>query len=329
MFFRKLTIHFEIQNHPTLQLKKRKQISYSILVYHRILMNQDPYTIASISQKKFVKQIKYLKKNFHIISINQLLSDIKFNKLKPNTLCITFDDGYRDNYLYAFPVLTKFCVPATIYLTTDYINNNKLLWHDRVLNAIENTDLKYFIFENIDSQSFNFESYEKKTKSKYEILNFLKKFSPDIRDNLIEEFIKKCRVNSISSKYTMLSWEEIKIMDKQGISFGSHTYTHPILSTLNNVQLQQEIKYSKQIIEMYLDKPVISFAYPNGKKNDYDDRCQSFLENAGYECAVTTIWGTNNSDSDLFELNRISPIEYTGLQINGMLQYEMIKKVSQ
>ena len=103
----------------------------------------------------------------------------------------------------------------------------------------------------------------------------------------------------------MLSWDEIRVMSWHNISFGAHTVTHPILTRMPLAEAAEEIITSKKTIEKQLQTPIKLFAYPNGSCDDFNDSIKKVLRDAGFLCAVTTIWGTNIVHTDPFELKRI------------------------
>src|SRR5262249_51326431 len=105
---------------------------------------------------------------------------------------------------------------------------------------------------------------------------------------------------------TMLGWDEIRKMSKQGISFGAHTITHPVLGGLSTAQLQDEIGGSKKTVEDRLQSPVRHFAYPFGKYADFDCSTKKIVQAFGFSTAVTTITGVNGPGQDPLELKRVS-----------------------
>jgi peptidoglycan/xylan/chitin deacetylase (PgdA/CDA1 family) len=107
----------------------------------------------------------------------------------------------------------------------------------------------------------------------------------------------------------MLTWDDVKLMHRHGISFGSHSVTHPILSRLTFGKARSEIQDSKRAIEEKLSSPVKTFAYPGGKKEDFNEATKAALIEAGYVCALTAIFGTNGVDQDRMELRRGTPWE--------------------
>lgn len=104
----------------------------------------------------------------------------------------------------------------------------------------------------------------------------------------------------------MLSWEMIKEMEAAGISIGSHTLSHAILSRESRERVRREVSQSKEILEGRLKTSVPAFAYPNGTPADFNDTVVNEIKMAGYRHAVTTIPGINRQDADPFTLKRVN-----------------------
>lgn len=105
----------------------------------------------------------------------------------------------------------------------------------------------------------------------------------------------------------MLTWDQIKEMSENRISFGAHTVSHPIMSRISIEMAEREIQESKKTIEEKIGRPITSFAYPFGKKAQYSSALFPVLEKLGFKCAVTTETAANNHRTPLFELNRGIP----------------------
>ena len=161
-------------------------------------------------------------------------------------------------------------------------------------------------------------------KTAIRVLEKLKALTPDMRDEQIRNIYLALKIESLPARSNMLDWHEIKQMNNDGISFGAHTKSHPILSTLSDEALYDEIYGSKSIIEKHLNSPVLTFAYPNGQPGDYDDRAKFMLSEAGFQCAVTTCRGLNKQSRDLFELLRVSPWETDPSRFHGRLFLEQL-----
>ena len=115
----------------------------AVLVYHRVGTIKDRWSISVADTLEFENQLKYLQRTHKIITLGEMTRIIAEKRALPKkTAVITFDDGYKDNYTNAFPILKKLNIPATIFLTTGYIDNNDLFWWDKVGYILCNTMLK-------------------------------------------------------------------------------------------------------------------------------------------------------------------------------------------
>ena len=114
-----------------------------IIMYHRVGANNEIWSVDAVDSSDFEKQIRYLIKTHKIISLEELTKIlIEKKSLQKRTAVITFDDGYKDNYINAYPILKKYNIPATIFLTTGHINSDKFFWWDRLGYILLNTKLK-------------------------------------------------------------------------------------------------------------------------------------------------------------------------------------------
>ena len=113
-----------------------------ILLYHRVLDIQKGGDFCSlpgiiVSVNMFNQQMRYLSKNYNVISLDHLVDSLKNNSPLPKKgVVITFDDGWRDNYSFALPILKKYNLPATIFLTSGYIGTNKTFWPEQVMSIL-------------------------------------------------------------------------------------------------------------------------------------------------------------------------------------------------
>jgi peptidoglycan/xylan/chitin deacetylase (PgdA/CDA1 family) len=288
---------------------RRKVRNVQILVYHRVNDEKDPF-FPGTPVDVFAMQMSYLAANFTLCDLGEAVERIIGRDVPDNTVVITLDDGYRDNFVNAFPVLKKLSIPATIFLPTDAIDSDRALWHETVCSAFKQTSLPFLeVFTN-RSKVYPLRKTEDKILSLLEVLNFLRSLGDDERSFFIEQLIKELDVEHKKKPAgLMLTWDQVKIMHQGGISFGAHTVTHPILSKAPYDKAKWEIWESKRIIEEKLGTRVTAFAYPSGRKEDFNEDIKNAIREAGYACALTTIFGTNGDGSDLFELRREHPWE--------------------
>lgn len=292
-------------------LKYRKSSSrLLILAYHRVLRKKHNFLfdegVISASPEAFEEQVKFCKKYFSLIGFQQLKESLESKIiLPPNPLIITFDDGYRDNYEYAYPILKKYNVLATIFLSTGYIGTNRLFWWDEIAYIIKKTFKNKIILKD---NSFKLNNLDNRKIAINLILKYVKNISDEVRRNTISQLKDdlKVRMPEDINSTTILNWDQVREMSLNGIEFGSHTVNHPILSNCKEEQMKYEIEYSKNKIEKEIGKKVIVFSYPVGGENSFNLITKGFIEKAEYEYAVNYIHGLNrlNNLSKLC-LNRI------------------------
>ena len=290
-------------------IQRRQSSNFQILTYHRVNDEDDSF-LPAVYTKIFSDQMRYIVSNFNILTLEDIVERMKKKDIPYNSIVITFDDGYKDNYLNAFPILKELSIPATIFLATEAVDSQKILWHDKVFSAFRETRVEHFDGFGINNQMYSLMTQEEKTCARSDILNFLKYVNNEERILYIDRLMDRLEINDKKEELNlMMTWEEIKEMHENGISFGAHTVTHTILSNLSIKELRKEIFLSKKLIEENIGTEVKTFAYPNGSKKDFNETTKSLLREAGYSCAVTTIFGTNSMDQDCFELRRGMPWE--------------------
>jgi peptidoglycan/xylan/chitin deacetylase (PgdA/CDA1 family) len=302
---------YRVSFFPRPSCERRDGATAQILVYHRVLPQEDPFAIGSITLHDFQQQVRMLSSCFRVIGLDQLSHDIRYGRIQPGTVCITFDDGYQDNYFYAYPVLKAHNVQATFFLASDFIGTHRLLWHDQIMFALKNTQIEEFTYNNIFNSPVRLSDIPSRQRLAITLLEWLKQFEPNERDSQIRAIAEICEISNVNdvNEPLMLNWQQVLEMKEGGMSFGAHTKSHPILSTLSAGAQKEEIVGSKETIEDFLGTPVCLFAYPNGREKDYDSDTLEVLLQAGFECAVTTRNGLNTLGCDLLQLNREQPWE--------------------
>ncbi len=288
-----------------------------ILAYHRINDDKNGNLNLSISPTDFETQLDYLRRFYRIITLAEAIQLLKANQKPPsNTVVVTFDDGYRDNYTNAFPVLKKYQIPATIFLAVNHILNNQPLWYDSIEAIILNSSEKTIDLKNFGMGTMEIMSARQKKDAINQIVQYVKKnMSGYQRDELVAALKQSCgkRNPVIDSANLMLTWDQINEMNQHQIDFGAHTLTHPILTQLSQADAQREISLSKKLLEEALGKQVDFFAYPNGLAGDYNDSIFALVKDAGFLAACTLMPGINHNNSNLFSLYRLGiDRDYTG-----------------
>lgn len=288
-------------------IKRRRSRNVQILVYHRVNDDDDLY-FPAVTTGAFDRQMDYLATNYRVCALEEIVPRLAADDVPDKAVVVTFDDGYRDNYTHAFPILKRYEIPATIFLATEAIGTGRVLWNDRVFSAFRRTSNRTLKGVPPRNQAMPLKSIEEKLAAQRQVLEFLWSLDHAERLHWIQRLTKELAVlDDGEATNLMLSWDEVRAMHGSGIRFGSHTHTHPILSRLPIAALEQEIQGSKKIIEQALRCDVNCFAYPVGRQEDFNSGIKQILKESGYLCAVTTVFGVNRHGSDLFELRRATP----------------------
>lgn len=286
------------------RLMRRQKLT--ILCYHRFSPTSEGN--GAIPAKLFELHLRYLKKRFTIISFSDLSYMVKGILRVKNPLIITVDDGYRDFAEFAVPLLEKYNVPATLFVTTRFVDGEIWLWPDIVTYAVTRT-LKTK-FEAFNSESpFLLRTPEEKKLACTRIQNICKQLAEEDKAEFLLELGDRLDVEIPlypSDEFQPVSWDDLRNFDTQLVEVGSHTVNHPILSRVSAERAQREIEESKEYIEHRLSREVLAFAYPNGMPGDYRGADKEALREAGYYYAVSCLFGFNAPDSDVFELKRIT-----------------------
>ena len=281
-------------------------------MYHRIIPpNKTIQAGMYVKPETFDNHLTYLKKHFNVVPLNFLIENGRDNIIRNNKpLCVlTFDDGWRDFYDYAYPLLKKHQCPAAVFLPTKFINSKKQFWTDTFAHlllhqqptVIENlSDLE--IRADIEYLNGLSGTYDNRLESG---IHYLKKYPSDIVEKILYGLSEVWQVDLDKSERDFLNWTEIEEMKMSGIvSFGSHTVNHQILTTVDDETVERELVESREELlrRNLADTSDISFCYPNG---NYTKEIADMVCSSGYHLAVTTKNGWNHADADKFTLKRV------------------------
>ena len=299
-------------------------------MYHRVHeMDVDPWLLC-VSPQHFAEHMEVLRKTSNPISLKQLVQAHKKGHIPDRAVAVTFDDGYADNLHNAKPLLEQYNIPATVFIVSDAIGQDREFWWDeleRILlqpgtlpEILElNISNKTFHWELGDSTDYNEDDYQRYCGW---IVNWQE--FPTFRHSLYctlhqllqpLPYVEVCKVMdellAWSGKKTVqfstnrtLSKKELLLLEQgELIKIGAHTVTHPFLSMLSKSQQQDEITQNKILLEEYLGHQVNLFAYPYG---NHSIQIKSIVQEAGFACACAIdeqcVW----YGSDRYLLPRIS-----------------------
>lgn len=279
-----------------------------VLCYHRVSNIRDDYNSINVSIDNFRNQMEWLSDRYRMISLEDY---DYYERSEEQAIAVTFDDGYRDVIDNALPILEAYCIPVTLFISTNNINSPYENWTDSIIRCI------------FEPMSYNsaFECHEDWLDGKWNVSTLEKKVSFYRKMNMFFKFSNAETREKIESK--LLEWaghpregrddrriitnEQINnIKSNQLITIGAHTVTHPSLANQNKDEQEYEIKESIASLEEIIKKKVDLFAYPFGSKNDYAKETVDLLKKYGVRKAFTTMHVNNNYYGDLnYEIPRL------------------------
>ena len=276
-----------------------------ILMYHRF---PEPH--------RFEDQCRHLNQFYRPISMTELGSSLREGKkLPPKAVVITVDDGYRDFWLSAFPILSSYSIPAIVFLATDMLDHGTCLWVDWVRVLFRTCLLKQITLELPGRKPLEYQ-----TDQAAAAVNQALKQAPNVERlaflTRLPDLLQVSHRPALPENVRPLHWDEVRKMAAAGIEFGAHTMSHPILSRLaSKEEIRGELAGSQSRIEQELQRPCSHFCYPNGTFADFNDATINVLRECGYQTSVVGEPGLNFAGADPYQLRRIAmEPAYAGLK---------------
>lgn len=276
----------------------------TILIFHRVLPAFDPMRPDEPTVDQFDWQMQLLSRYFNPLSLQEALTRLQDNALPERAVCVTFDDGYADNVLCAAPILRRYGIPASVFVSTAFLNGGRM-WNDSVREALRIAPDEQLDLTDIGLEQYEVGRMEQRLEAAEAIIRSIKHRDPQERAQLVSQMEK--RVGSLPNDL-MLTTQQLRELGQGSIAIGAHTVNHPILSSIPPKNAESEIAKSKQVLEEMLQQEVSEFAYPNGAPDvDYTAEHRNMVERLGFKVAVSTHWGAVCKESDHYQLPRFTP----------------------
>lgn len=278
----------------------RKLGNHPILIfnYHRLRAEEPqdyPFDegVYGPTQSQFKKQMRWFRKNAHIISQDNLLDHIYREKPLPaSSMMVTFDDGYKDNFELALPILSEEKVPAVFFIPTKSIEERVLGWWDLIAYS-----LKRSRSHSIEFRGKTIPLTGRKRSAITDLQTQMRTLRAEESQTFIQEIFHACEVahpDLETCSDQLMSWDNLRECVSNGISIGSHTHSHRVLSTMSLVDQKFELETSKRILEQRLGITVKSLAYPVGGYRDFNQETKILAQNCGYELGFSFQTGSNH-----------------------------------
>jgi peptidoglycan/xylan/chitin deacetylase (PgdA/CDA1 family) len=277
----------------------RRQDCGRILMYHGIVEQE---------AQALTAQLHFMARHFKVVSLETMVDRLANNAaLETNEIVLTFDDGLRNNLSIVYPILQKLQMPATFFVCPQLVETETWLWNNearcrlQTLSSPALSDLS--------------KSLRAPNDSSEKIIEWMKTLP--LQERLeAEETIQRATVHfqptaAQHAAFDMMNWDDLRSLDPRLITVGSHTMSHPILTTLSDQQIETELVESGQSLEQHLQRSIDFFCYPNGS---YDERAYEIAKKT-YRAALTTENGVvhRHESMDLHRLPRIPSAENAAL----------------
>ena len=278
-----------------------------VLAYHRIAergtdLFYDP--VISAAPQTFRAQLDWLSKRMRILTLSELDERVRTGgPVNEPAAFVTFDDGYRDNFVEAVPILKEFDVPATFFIPTEFLESPNLPWWDHVAYVIKQTARRQLRLKGSPSDDDSPLEVELDGNSRDAAISAIIRAILEGRVADLPWFLEhlaaqaEVQVNSqILGRDLFMGWEEVRQLIEHGgrLTIGSHAHSHPNLSKLDLDLQQRELGLSKQILEERLGREIAAIAYPFGWPGTYNDATKKAAREAGYRLAFASRTGVNH-----------------------------------
>ncbi len=279
-----------------------------VLEYHNVNAgDSDPIRNLDglhVRVSQFERQMDHLAAHYHVVPLDDLLdASAQMRRGKPRA-AITFDDGYRDTYTYAVPILQRLGLPATVFIVTDFLVSGGSPWWDRLwaMVAAARSPL-HRISVHAAAQELPIVTVRDKETAVRELTRALRELPTAVREAELSRLAAEVGVDQGEMKtHAPMSVSELRAMVDAGITVGSHGCSHDSFHQLGRERLREELAESKQVLESLTGRPVTWLSYPYG---DFSADVAQMAAQAGYHGAVTTIEGLNDGVPDPYAIRRL------------------------
>jgi len=311
--------------HVALSLRRRLPSPWlPVLTYHRFassntaqasptaidLLDQN---VADTTPETFDLHMSLLARWFTVLDLNEVLVLPAGKLLPPNPVVVTFDDGYKDGLHVAMPILRRHGIKATFFVATDYVDQRKLFWWDRIHMAVKSTRREWIELSYPAPLRFRVRT-EAERRSVAARLTRLVKDETDLDlERFIDGLFEACDASPAAEEERLLAeallmtWDDLRALQDGGMSVQSHTRTHRTLQTLPLARLRDELGGSREVLERELGQRVKAIAYPVGKRLGSAPQIRDAVRSAGYELGFSNDSGVNNAWTfDRLDARRLS-----------------------
>jgi peptidoglycan/xylan/chitin deacetylase (PgdA/CDA1 family) len=278
-----------------------------VLMYHRVVDPRDAIgsnpSVISATPETFAEQMRHVARYYRVVSADQVLETVRYGRPLPkHAVLITFDDAYRDFGEIAWPILRRLRLPATVFVPTAYPGDaRRAFWWDRLASAIAHASRT--AVESLASGMLSRRTSQGRGNSLRALRIALKQRPHEEAMRIVDELCATLG-ESQAPESAVLSWDQLRELNRDGVTVAAHTQNHPSLTKLPLEQARGEVHGSRADLIRELGTAPGIFSYPFG---EHSDSVVELVRDAGFDIAVTCLSGYSNVQSaDPLRLRRIN-----------------------
>lgn len=254
----------------------------------------------------FDAQVSYLCAHYRVVPLSELCGRLRTGGRDARALAaITIDDGYRDCHDVALPILRAHGAPATVFITTGFLDATCWIWTDKMRYLLARADAPLALSVAGIVVRLRGSSDAARLDAARVVNARLKTLPDTARETAIDRLAEQIGValpRTPPDEEGPMTWAHVRALEASGVEIGAHTVTHPVLTQVPDSRLRRELHDARDRLASELGHTVGAFCYPNG---DHDDAIRRAVEDAGYRCAVTVEAGLNSRRTDPLRLKRV------------------------
>jgi len=292
----------------TVRLARALRAGIRILAWHGVdsadddLVNHDGL---QTRPEVFEMQVAHLAAHYHVYALAEVIEALDGGpRLRHPAAVITFDDGYRNNLTQAAPVLRRYGLPATFFITTGFVDGGDEMWWYRLRRTVAacrkeslpGPDGRVVVLGGVASRRDLVRRWE----------DALKAAGPDEGRRRLEDLQAAAEVVPEGVLFPPLSWEDVKRLAAMGFEIGAHTVSHVGLGALPPEELVREIEVSVARLREAAGVRAVSYSFPYGSLPREASAVRAALARVGIKGAVTTRAGLARAGDDVYDLPRLN-----------------------
>lgn len=283
----------------------------SVFYFHRVLAQPDPLLPSEPDARMFERILGWISAQFRVLDPIEACDRLFAGTLPSRPAVITFDDGYRDNYTVALPILQRHRARAAFFVATGFLEGG-MMFNDRVIEAVRHAAAASVRLPGA-SDELPLDSVAARRAAIDRILSAIKHLPAEQRMQRVHEV--EAVLEHASKTGAMMRPDDVAALHRAGMRIGGHTRTHPILLKLPDAEAEREIRAGLDDLASITGELPQLFAYPNGKPGgDYESRHVAMVECAGCRYAFTTASGAAVRETSRLEIPRFTPWDRTHLK---------------